>query len=53
MGVLRDNNLFGKGVNVMDEKVILEKVKESVVESQGVDEEELKDNSLLFKCSTT
>jgi len=48
MGVLRDNNLFGKGVNAMDEKVIFEKVKESVVEALGVDEEEVTANALLF-----
>lgn len=32
----------------MDEKLIYEKVKESVVEALGVDEEEVKPNALLF-----
>ena len=48
MGVLRDNYLLMKGVNVMDEKVIFEKVKESVVEALGVDEEEVTPNAVLF-----
>jgi acyl carrier protein len=35
-------------MGVMDEKLIYEKVKESVIEALGVDEEEVKPNALLF-----
>lgn len=48
MEASEDSDSIKKGVSVMDEKVIYEKVKESIVEALGVDEEEVMPNALLF-----